>query len=107
MTRFFDKVGFAANGTLVDGVWSDSMTERDYYGDVLEITRSIEESDKVKDDFRLQNRISIVGDDYALENFSTIKYVSWGGVRWKVLNVTVERPRLVLSLGGVYDDQVP
>lgn len=105
--RFFDKVGYGISTNLGDGVWSDSITERSYYGDVLDVTRSLEPSDKVNDDIRLQNRISIMADAFALENFSDIKYVSWMGSLWTVNTVTVERPRLLLSLGGVYDGPVP
>jgi hypothetical protein len=107
MARFFDKVGYGLTGEIVDGVWSDSITERAYYGDVLSTLRSFEGSDKVNDDIRLQNRISIVADAFALENFSNIKYVSWMGSLWTVNSVDVERPRLVLSLGGVYNGPSP
>lgn len=107
MVRFFDKVGYATPAVIVDGVWSDSITERDHYGEVLRTMSSIEPSDKVNDDIRLQNRVSIVADAFALENFSTIKYVLWMGTRWSVQSVEVERPRLILNLGGVYDGPVP
>ena len=107
MARFFGKIGYASTGTLVDDVWTDTITERDYYGDILEATRSLEPSDKVKDDIRLQNRLSIVADAFALENFSKIKYAIWNGNRWTVTNVTIERPRLILSLGGVYNGETP
>lgn len=105
--RFFDKVGYGTQQNLGGGVWSDSITERTYYGEVLSATRSLEPSDKVNDDIRLQNRISIVADAFALENFINIKYVSWQGSLWTVNSVEVERPRLILALGGVYNGPVP
>jgi hypothetical protein len=107
MARFFDKVGYGIQGELVDGVWADNITERDHYGDVLDAISSYAQSEKVNDDFRLQNRISIVADAFALENFSTIKYVLLMGTRWMVNSVRVERPRLILSLGGVYHGPIP
>lgn len=107
MARFFDKVGFGFPGETVDGVWSDNITERAYTGDVLSVTRSMEESDKVNDDYRAQHRISIVADAFALENFALIKYVYWMKTYWKVPSVSVERPRLILNLGGVYDGPRP
>lgn len=106
MARFFDKVGFVPTGIFVDGVWTANPTERAYKGEVLEQTSSIEPADKVNDDVRLQNRIRITGDSYALEHFSDIKYVLWHGTRWTVNTVTVERPELTLSLGGVWDGEV-
>lgn len=107
MARFYDKVGYGIPGEFVGGVWADSITERDHYGEVLDMTKSFEPSEKVNDDFRLQNRISIVADAFAVENFSTIKYVLWMGERWTVSSVRVDRPRIILSLGGVYHGPVP
>lgn len=107
MARFFGNVGFAPTGTIVDGVWSGNITERAYKGEVLEVTRSLEPADKVEDDIRLQNRIRIIGDAFALENFSNIRYVSLQGVRWTVNSVTVERPQLLFALGGVYHGDTP
>lgn len=107
MARFYDKVGYALPGSLVNGVWIDTITERAYYGDILEMTSSQSEGEKVNPDVRLQNRISIVADGFALENFTYIKYVSWVGSLWTVQSVRVERPRLILSLGGVYDGPKP
>ena len=107
MTRFYDKVGYGIPGEVVDGVWADDITERAYYGDILETVSSNEEADQVNNNIRLQNRVSIMADAFALENFSLIKYVSWMGSLWTVTSVRVERPRLVLSLGGVYSGPRP
>jgi hypothetical protein len=105
--RFFGKVGYSIPTPPVDGVWSDDITERTYKGEVLDDLRSIEESDKVNENIRLQSRISILADDFAFENFSHIKYVSWMGSLWTVNSVKPERPRLLLSLGGVYSGKRP
>jgi hypothetical protein len=105
--RFFDKVGYGIPTDLGDGVWSDSIVERSYYGTVRDVTHSIEPSDKVNDDVRLQNDISILADAFAYENFSFIKYVSWAGSLWTVNSVKVERPRLLLSLGGPWNGERP
>lgn len=107
MARFHGKVGYEIPGVLVDDVWTANITERDYYGDVLEDLQSVEPSEKVNDDYRLQNRISIIADPALLEHISTIKYVQYRGVRWAVNSVRVERPRLILSLGGVYHGKDP
>lgn len=108
MARFYGKVGYSLTGTLVDGVWSDDITERAYYGTVLNQTRSHEPSEQVYDDLRLSSRISIVADAFAFENYSDIKYVvDEGGVYWAVTSVEVKRPRLILSTGGVYNGPKP
>lgn len=106
--RFYDKVGYGIPTDRGDGVWTDSMTERPYRGDLSRVTRYTEESsEKVNPDFRLSNRISIMADAFALENFSHIKYAAWMGTLWTVTSVEVQRPRLILTLGGVYNGPTP
>lgn len=108
MARFFGKVGYGVSVETAPDVWSDSITERDYYGEVLNDTVSQEESDKVNNDVSLSSRISIVADPYALGNYSDIKYViDGGGVYWRVASVQVKRPRLILSTGGIYSGPKP
>jgi len=107
MARFHGMVGYGVSEEIRPGVWSDEITERAYYGDILNDLRSTSASEKVNDDIRLQNRISIVADPYALGNYLQIKYVEWAGSLWTVNSVDVERPRLTLSLGGVYDGPRP
>lgn len=102
MTRFYDAVGYVLPASLVDGVQEVSITERVYKGEVLETIASSSEADKVNDDIRLQHRISVVADAFAFENFSRIRYVLWEGVPWTAQTVRVERPRIIISLGGVY-----
>lgn len=107
MARFYGTIGYGVSEETVPGVWSDEITERPYYGDVLNDLRSTSASEKVNDDIRLQNRISIVADAYAYGNYLLIKYVEWAGSLWTVTTVDVERPRLTLTLGGVYNGPRP
>lgn len=101
MTRFYGKVGVETTGTYVDDVWTVDIEERDFYGDVPDETSSIEPSDKVNPDFRLQNRISIHAD-VSSAHITKIKYVSVYGENWEVISARVRRPRIELSLGGIY-----
>jgi hypothetical protein len=104
MAKFHGKVGFALSSETASGVWTDTVTEREYYGEVIRETKSwVQASNQVNDNLTLGNRISVVGDDFANLNIATMKYVKWGGVYWKISNVEIQRPRLILSLGGVYN----
>lgn len=105
--RYHGVVGYGLTVDRGNDVWSDDIIERTYYGEVLSVTRSMEQSDKVNEDIRLQNRVSILADAFAFENFIYIKYLSWTGSLWTVNSVDVKRPRLILSLGGIYDGRVP
>lgn len=102
MTKFCGLVGYSEPIETTPGVWKESIVTRLYYGDVIRNTRRLETSDKINDDIKINNSISIVADAYAYEHFFAIRYVEWMGVRWKVTEVQVERPRLIFTLGGEY-----
>lgn len=107
MARFYDKVGYAVRVNPVKGVWTDDIVERYYKGEVKSLTKYREEGEQVNDNVRLNKRIEILADAFAFENFFNIKYVSWAGTLWIVQSVDVSRPRLILTLGGVYNGPRP
>lgn len=105
MARFYGEVGYGntVEATPGSGVWEDEITEFTYQGDVIRNTRTLESTDKVNADISVGNSISILADQYAIENFFNIKYVRWAGACWTVTSVEVQRPRLILSIGSVYN----
>ena len=106
MPKFYGPVGYAESeeGTGErEGIMEDTIVERNYYGDVLRNTRKWESGSDILDNLRVNNQISIVADAYAYEHFFAMKYVKWMGTRWVVTNVEVQRPRLLLTIGGVYN----
>lgn len=107
MARFHDVVGYGATVEKAAGVWEDVITEKPYFGDVLRNSRRLQEDGKVNLELTVQNSISIVADAYASEHFSAIRYVRWSGSLWIVTEVEVQRPRLILRLGGVYNGPTP
>lgn len=85
------------------GVWRPKIVEKKYVGDVLRNTRSFQQTqDSQTDEFNVNNRISILADLYARQNWSSIKYVEWNGVKWHVRNVEINYPRITLEIGGFY-----
>ena len=102
MAKLCYVVGYAETRECRPGIWEETITERPYYGDVLRNTRRLEGADTINGDVTLNNRISIVADPYAYQHFLAIRYVKWMGVSWKVTNVEVQSPRLVLTIGGAY-----
>lgn len=107
MARFFGVVGYGQTVETSPGVYVEQITEREYYGDVIRNSVNIEEAQKLNNDLRVTNSISVVADAYANEHFHSIRYVNWSGVLWEVTAVTVESPRLSLRLGGVYNGPTP
>jgi hypothetical protein len=110
MARFYGKVGYGEPVESSPGVWDNEITEYPYYGDVVRNTRNLVQSDdtpKLNDNISVGNSISIVADAYAREHFHLIKYVEWSGSLWTVESVEVRAPRLILSLGMVYNGPTP
>lgn len=103
MAKFYGAIGYGEAVEKSPGVWEDVIVEYDYYGDVVRNTRKLQEGDQLNDDLSVSNSISIVADAYASEHFFAIRYIRWAGTLWKVSNVEVQSPRLVLRLGGVYN----
>lgn len=105
MGKFYGMIGYGITKETVPGVWVDTVIEKEAYGDILKNSRQMDSSDKVNSDISINNRISIVADPYIQENFQFIKYVKFLGISWRVSSVEVEYPRLILTLGGVYNGQ--
>jgi len=105
MAKFFGSIGYAETTESAPGVWTEVLTERNYSGDVIKNTRQWRAGENLNDDLAINNMISIVADPFAYQNFHKMRYVSWMGAFWKITNVEVQRPRLLLTIGGVYNKQ--
>lgn len=96
-------IGFSDTVEEEPGIWIDDIFEHTYYGDILRNTRSLQNNGGVNDDINVSNQISIIADPYAMRTFHSIRYVEFMGTKWKVTNVEVQYPRLILTIGGVYN----
>lgn len=104
MAKYCGKVGFVQTVETSPGIWEEVATERTYCGDVLRNTRRWEPRDQLNDNLSLNNMISIIGSDrYTFLHTSAIRYIWWQGEKWEVTNVEIQRPRLILTIGGVYN----
>lgn len=101
--RFYGAIGYGVTEETKPGVWESKIIEKEYYGDVLkQVSQNNFSNDKINNDIQCKNSISIIADPYAQNNMQNIKYVKIGDIKWQVSSVTVEYPRLILTLGGVY-----
>jgi hypothetical protein len=107
MAKWFGKIGYADTVETDPGIWVEKITEREYYGDVTRNIRNLQTSGSVNDDVNISNNISIVADPFAYQNFHSMRYIEFMGALWKVSNVEVQHPRLILSVGGVYNGETP
>lgn len=105
MAKFYGEIGYAETIETVPGVWQEQIVKRNYTGDVIRNTSKIRGGEHLNDNIVLDNKLSIIADPYALNNFSTMRYIKWDGAFWKITSVEIQRPRLILTIGGVYNEQ--
>ena len=105
MAKFYGVIGFAVLTETKPGVWKDQLVRREYFGDLTRNNRRLQEANQLNDNINISNEISIIADPFARENFHTMRYVEFMGTKWKVSNVDVQYPRLILTVGGVYNGE--
>lgn len=104
MAKFCGVIGFAETKEVRPGFWDEQITEKGpYFGDEVRNTRRLQSADQTNDNVNISNEISIVADPYANQNFHSMRYAQFMGTKWKITNVEVRYPRLILTLGGVYN----
>ena len=104
MAKFYGNIGYIKTVEIEPGLWEEQVIEHSYYGDITRNTSRFQSSGGVNDDINISNVISIVADPFANENFQHMRYVEFMGTKWKITDVEVKYPRLILTVGGVYNE---
>lgn len=103
MAKYYGSIGYGITSQTRPGVWTEGITERVVYGDIIKNTKLPENSGNLNDDIKLSMKISFLMDPFASQHFHLIKYATYNDVKWKVTSIDNEYPRIVLTLGGVYN----
>lgn len=104
MAKFYGAVGYATPEQTRPGIWEDRITTRKYYGDLGRNVLRVQSSEHLNDNINIANEVSIIADAYAKENFHSMRYIEFMGAKWKITNVEVKHPRLILTIGGLYNE---
>lgn len=104
MAKWSGFIGYAETVETTPGVWTDDIKERHYFGDITRNTKMAQSASQVNDNINISNIFSIVADPYASMNFHSMKYITFMGAKWKITNVEVQYPRLILTVGGLYNE---
>lgn len=102
MAKYYGNIGFAVQAETSPGVWEDVIEDRPYKGDVLSNSRRFDPSENINDDFVLSNRFSIISDAFLYSHIPAMRYLEFMGSKFKIVSVTINRPRVDISVGGVY-----
>ena len=103
MAKYYGTIGYIKSVEVRPGIWDVEKTERSYKGDFVRNSSKFQTSGDVNDSVNVSNEISIVADPFAIQNFQHIRYVEYMGTKWKVTSSEVKFPRLILTIGGVYN----
>lgn len=104
MAKYAGLVGYAIQKQTRPGIWTSEITEKHMRGDVIRMANSVQSGSKINDDIQLQATFSLVLNKFAFENFQHLAYITYMGVKWKLTNVDVQSPRLIVATGGVWND---
>lgn len=105
MAKFYGAIGYVETVETSPGIREEQIMERNYYGELSRNTRRLESSGNVNDNINISNEFSIVADPYASHNFHSMRYIEFMGAKWKITSVEVKYPRLILTVGGLYNGQ--
>ena len=102
MARFSGKIGYAEHHETNPGIWTEAIVERQYYGDILKHSRKWSSGDSANDNIVFSQTISIVADPYLYSNLHNMRYVIFQGIKWKIKDFEIDRPRVKISMGDEY-----
>jgi len=101
--KYYGMIGFLKLVEKPGSVWEEEIVEHPYKGDVLRFSVQYPKGSGLNDDVKLSNEIQIVADSFAYQNAHLMKYVTYLNAKWTITNITIDRPRITLSIGGEYN----
>ncbi len=103
MAKFYGVIGFEDSRETRPGVFEPTVTKRSYSGDVLRSSKRNEGAEQINDNVSISNQFSIVADKYAYNHIYGMRYIEYMGAKWKISDVEIQHPRLIISVGGIYN----
>ena len=103
MTKCSGFIGYALAVETQPGVWTENVTEKKYYGDVVRDNRRIVDQGEINGSINISNNISVLSNTFMLENLSYMRYIIFSNSKWKIGSVDIKPPRIEVTLGGVYN----
>lgn len=104
MAKYYGKIGYSLRQEAKPGVWEEIIVEKEFCGEQLNVRSKWQTSSHLNDNIDITNQLSIVADPFAMQNFYNIRYIQYLGCKWKVTAIEIQRPRLILTVGGVYNE---
>jgi hypothetical protein len=109
MAKFSGKIGYSntVENETKPGIWTEEIIEKYHRGDITKQFNRWQSGKTINTNINISNKVSIVADSFSLNNLHKMRYIHMSGGLWKITGVDIERPRLILSIGGVYNGPLP
>lgn len=102
MSKFSGKLGFVTTVETEEGVYIEDRKEVPAKGFLRRITNRYNNSDSVNTNLRLSNEVSVLATPWMNHHLMDLRYVVWKGSKWEVQSVSIDPPRVTITLGGLY-----
>lgn len=103
MGKWFGKIGYCVTKETTPGTWDEQVTEHEHFGQIIDDSRRHQSGNNANEDVDVTVKISILSDPFVESSVQHIRYVEFMGALWEVTSVQPKPPRLILTLGGVYN----
>lgn len=105
MAKCSGVIGYALAEETQPGVWSEGITEKKYYGDVVRDNRKIVDQGNINSSVTISNNLSILSNSFMLSNMAHMRYATFMKSKWKISSVEIKPPRIIITIGGLYNEQ--
>lgn len=105
MAKFHGVIGYGESVEKSPGVWVDMIVERECVGELNRNFKNSQSAENLVGDIDIANEVSILADPHVCNHASSMKYITFWGTKWKIKSVEIRYPRLILTVGGVYNGQ--
>ena len=99
-------IGYALDEEIRPGVWTEGITDKKYFGEIVRDNRRSVENGEINGSINISNNISIVSNKFMLDNLAFMRYLTLSSTstsKWKITSVDIKRPRIIITLGGLYN----
>ena len=103
MSKWYGKIAYGVTKEFKPGCWSTVIETKNYYGDLINDRWRRQTSNKVNDDINFISSLSILADQFISEHCYDLLYAEVMGVKWKITDISIQYPRILLTLGGKYN----
>ena len=97
-------IGYALAGETQPGVWTEGITEKRYIGDIIKDNRRIVDQGEINGSINISNNISVISNRFMLDNMAYMRYLTFNNSKWKISSVEIKPPRIIITLGGLYNE---